>query len=43
VIFATVAHWETEAQETEVALADGVVRDVQVRVRRSRLPYPTAT
>jgi len=43
VIFATVAHWEIEDQETEIALADGVVRDVQVRVRRSRLPYPSAT
>jgi len=37
------AHWEIEDQETEVALADGVVRDVQVRVRRSRLPDPSAT
>jgi hypothetical protein len=37
---ATVSHWELEEQEVEITLAGGVVGDVQVRVRRLRLPYP---
>lgn len=39
-LFATISHWEVEEHEVEIALAQGVVRDVQVRVRRARLPHP---
>ena len=34
--FATVSHWEVEDHEVEIALEEGLVRDVQVRVRRTR-------
>lgn len=37
---ATVAHWDIEHHEVEIALDRGVVRDIQARVRRTRLPYP---
>jgi hypothetical protein len=37
-IFATVDHWEVEEQEVEITAADGLIRDVQVRLRRARLP-----
>jgi hypothetical protein len=40
---ATVSHWELEEQEVEIAIEAGVVRDVQVRVRRARLSYPDAS
>jgi hypothetical protein len=33
-----VTHWDVEHHEVEIALDKGVVRDVQARVRRSRLP-----
>jgi hypothetical protein len=41
-VLATVSHWELEEQEVEIALDAGVVRDVQVRVRRARLAHPDA-
>ena len=34
---AAVTHWDVEHHEVEIALDKGVVRDVQARVRRSRL------
>jgi len=37
---ATVSHWDVEQHEVEIELERGVVRDVQARVRRSRLPHP---
>jgi len=39
---ATVHHWEVEHQEVDIALADGVVSDVQARVRRTRVAHPDA-
>jgi hypothetical protein len=39
-LLATVSDWELEEQEVEIAIERGVVQDVQVRVRRARLPYP---
>jgi hypothetical protein len=41
-LLSSVSHWELEEQEVEVALEGGVVQDVQVRVRRARLPHPDA-
>jgi hypothetical protein len=38
----SVGDWELEEQEVEIALEQNVVRDVQVRVRRTRLPHPDA-
>ena len=40
---ATVSHWDVEQHEVEIELERGVVRDVQARVRRSRLPHPDTT
>ena len=37
---ATVDHWEVELQEVDITLAQGVVGDVQARVRRTRLAHP---
>ena len=37
---ATVSHWDVERHEVEVEFERGVVRDVQARVRRARLPHP---
>jgi hypothetical protein len=37
-----VGDWELEEQEVEITIERGVVQDVQVRVRRARLPYPDA-
>lgn len=37
---ATVSHWDVERQEVEIEFERGVVRDVQARIRRSRLPHP---
>jgi len=37
---ATVSHWDVEHHETEIAFDGDRVRDVQARVRRSRLPSP---
>ena len=39
-ILSSVSDWELEEQEVEIEMARGVVQDVQVRVRRARLPYP---
>ena len=36
----SVSDWEHEEQEVEISLERGVVADVQVRVRRARLPHP---
>jgi len=36
----TVDHWDAEAHEVEIELEGDVVRDVQARVRRTRLPHP---
>ena len=41
-LLSSVSDWELEEQEVEIALDGGVVRDVQVRVRRARLPHPDA-
>jgi hypothetical protein len=37
---ATVRHWDVEEHEVEIELERNVVRDVQARVRRSRLASP---
>ncbi len=37
---ATVRHWDVEEHEVEIELERDVVRDVQARVRRSRLASP---
>jgi len=39
---ATVAHWDVEHHELEITLERDVVRDIQARVRRSRLAAPDA-
>ena len=39
-VLSSVSDWELEEQEVEIEMARGVVQDVQVRVRRARLPYP---
>ena len=39
---ATVHHWDVEEHEVEIELERDVVRDVQARVRRSRLASPEA-
>jgi hypothetical protein len=39
-VLSTVSHWEIEEQEVEILLEHDVVQDVQVRVRRTRRPYP---
>jgi hypothetical protein len=39
-LFSSVSDWELEEQEVEITLERGVVADVQVRVRRARLPHP---
>jgi hypothetical protein len=39
-LLSSVSDWELEAQEVEIVLERSVVQDVQVRVRRARLPYP---
>jgi hypothetical protein len=38
----TVDHWELEHRDVDVAIANGVVADVQARVRRTRLTEPGA-
>jgi hypothetical protein len=38
----SVSDWELEEQLVEIALERGIVQDVQVRVRRARLPHPDA-
>ena len=39
-LLSSVSDWELEDQEVEISLERGVVADVQVRVRRARLPHP---
>ena len=39
-LLSSVSDWELEEQEAEIALDRGVVADVQVRLRRARLPHP---
>jgi hypothetical protein len=39
-LLSRVSDWELEEQEVEISLERGVVADVQVRVRRARLPHP---
>jgi hypothetical protein len=39
-LLSSVSDWELEEQEVEIEMDRGVVQDVQVRVRRARLPYP---
>jgi hypothetical protein len=39
-LLSSVSDWELEEQEVEITLDQSVVQDVQVRVRRARLPYP---
>ena len=39
-LLSSVSDWELEEQQVEVALERDVVQDVQVRVRRARLPHP---
>ena len=41
-LLSSVRDWELEEQQVEVALEQDVVQDVQVRVRRARLPHPDA-
>jgi hypothetical protein len=36
----TVSHWEMEDQEVDITVENGVVRDVQARIRRTRLTHP---
>ena len=38
----TVDHWDLEHHEVDISLDHGVVRDVQARVRRTRLAHPDA-
>ena len=38
----TVDHWDVEHHEVEIALERNVVRDIQARVRRTRLAHPEA-
>ena len=38
--FSPVSHWDVEHHEVEIELEHDRVRDVQARVRRSRLSYP---
>jgi hypothetical protein len=39
----TVDHWEMEHQEVGITVERGVVRDVQARIRRTRLTHPDAS
>src|SRR5262249_41604157 len=39
-LLSSVSDWELDEQEVEITLERGVVQDVQVRVRRARLPHP---
>jgi hypothetical protein len=39
-LLSSVSDWELEDQEVEISLERGLVADVQVRVRRARLPHP---
>ena len=39
-LLSSVSDWELDEQEVEITLERGVVQDVQVRARRTRLPHP---
>jgi hypothetical protein len=39
-ILSSVSDWELDEQEVEITLERGIVQDVQVRARRTRLPHP---
>ena len=39
-LLSSVSDWELDEQEVEIALERGIVQDVQVRARRTRLPHP---
>ena len=39
---ATVDHWEVEYQEVDITLAQGMVSNVQARVRHTRVAHPDA-
>jgi hypothetical protein len=39
---ATVSHWDVEYHEVEIAVEAGIVQDIQARVRRARMPDPSA-
>jgi hypothetical protein len=38
--FATVSHWEVEQQEVQIDFEQERVRDIQVRIRRTRQAQP---
>jgi hypothetical protein len=40
--FATISHWDVEHHEVQIDFEHDRVRDIQARVRRSRLTQPTA-
>jgi hypothetical protein len=40
--FATVSHWEMEHHEVQIDFEQERVRDIQVRIRRTRQPQPAA-
>lgn len=40
--FATVSHWETEHHEVQIDFEQERVRDIQARIRRTRLTQPVA-
>jgi hypothetical protein len=40
--FATVSHWEVEHHEVQIDFEQGRVRDIQARIRRTRLTQPVA-
>ena len=40
--FATVSHWEVEQQEVQIDFEQDRVRDIQARIRRTRLSQPAA-
>jgi hypothetical protein len=39
-LLSSVSDWELDEQEVEITLERGIVQDVQVRARRTRLPHP---
>jgi len=39
-LLSSVSDWELDEQEVEISLERGIVQDVQVRARRTRLPHP---
>jgi hypothetical protein len=39
-ILSSVSDWELDEQEVEITLERGIVQDVHVRTRRTRVPHP---